>query len=220
MTAEQVGYDEEKIALGRLIGLPPGQDVVLTDVFPYAPLDSISLDQAMTLAAQNRSDLKAVEAQMHARNCESSCRSAKSIRWISAGLTRQTVVRRTSGGYLCATALSDNCGRVHLRLHGLQIRSILRRQRHRLIEAYAVQGRIREDICQDTSCPGANRSSSRRSSLHRIHLLGRQSLLLGLKLHVTASHVNPRGGPELIDRMPAGKSPERYRLAPSMSSPA
>jgi outer membrane protein TolC len=33
---------------------------------PYAPLDNISLEQALVLAAQNRSDLKAAEAQLHA----------------------------------------------------------------------------------------------------------------------------------------------------------
>src|SRR5665213_2917504 len=65
LTAEQATYAKQKIGLARLIGLSPGQDFSLADKLPYAPLENITLEQALTLAAQNRSDLKAAEAQMH-----------------------------------------------------------------------------------------------------------------------------------------------------------
>src|SRR6185369_14787764 len=38
----------------------------LTDKLPYAPLDNITLEQALVLATQNRSDLKAADAQVRA----------------------------------------------------------------------------------------------------------------------------------------------------------
>ena len=66
LTAEQAEYAKEKIALARLIGLSPGQAYTLADKLPYAPLENITLEQALALAAQNRSDLKAAEAQVHA----------------------------------------------------------------------------------------------------------------------------------------------------------
>ena len=66
LTAEQAAYAKNKIALARLIGLPSGQEIILTDALPYAPLENLTLDQAIDLAAKNRSDLKAAEAQMHA----------------------------------------------------------------------------------------------------------------------------------------------------------
>jgi outer membrane protein TolC len=66
LTAEQADYAKQKIALSRLIGLSPGQVFSLTDKLPYAPLDNITLEQALTLASQNRADLKAAEAQVHA----------------------------------------------------------------------------------------------------------------------------------------------------------
>jgi outer membrane protein TolC len=66
LTAEQANYAKQKIVLGRLIGLPAGQDVMLTDALPYAPLENLSLEQAIALAAENRSDLRAAEAQMRA----------------------------------------------------------------------------------------------------------------------------------------------------------
>ena len=66
LTAEEAEYAKQKIALARLIGLSPAQSFTLADKLPYAPLDNITLDQALALAAQNRSDLKAAEAQLHA----------------------------------------------------------------------------------------------------------------------------------------------------------
>ncbi len=55
-----------KIGLGRLIGLPPGQEFTLTDTLLYAPLSGITLEQALTRAYANRSDLKAAESQLRA----------------------------------------------------------------------------------------------------------------------------------------------------------
>ncbi|HEX3371093.1 MAG TPA: TolC family protein [Candidatus Acidoferrales bacterium] len=65
LTAEQASYAKQKIGLARLIGMSPAQEYSLADKLPYAPLENISLEQALTLAAQNRSDLKAAEAQLH-----------------------------------------------------------------------------------------------------------------------------------------------------------
>lgn len=64
----QVRADEAKqrIAFARVIGLPPGQTFTLTDSLPYAPMENMTLEQAIELAAQYRADLKAAEAQLHA----------------------------------------------------------------------------------------------------------------------------------------------------------
>jgi outer membrane protein TolC len=77
LTAEQAEYAKQKIALARLIGLPPGQDLILTDAMPYAPLENLTLEQAITLASQNRSDLKAAEAQVRAANLSRKAASAE-----------------------------------------------------------------------------------------------------------------------------------------------
>jgi outer membrane protein TolC len=57
---------KQKIALGRLIGVPAAQDFTLTDTLPFAPLANLTLDQAIERAAANRADLKAAEAQVRA----------------------------------------------------------------------------------------------------------------------------------------------------------
>ncbi len=66
LTSEQAAYAKQKIALARLIGLSSGQEIILTDALPYAPLENLTLEQAIDLASHNRSDLKAAEAQVHA----------------------------------------------------------------------------------------------------------------------------------------------------------
>jgi outer membrane protein TolC len=66
LTQEQADYAKDKIALARLIGLSSAQEIILTDTLPYAPLENLTLAQAISLASQNRSDLKAAEAQVHA----------------------------------------------------------------------------------------------------------------------------------------------------------
>jgi outer membrane protein TolC len=66
LTEEQATLAKEKIGLARLIGVSPAQDYSLADKIPYAPLNNITLDQALAEAAQNRSDLKSAEAQLHA----------------------------------------------------------------------------------------------------------------------------------------------------------
>jgi outer membrane protein TolC len=65
LTAEQANYAKQKIGLARLIGMSPAQEYSLADKLPYAPLENITLEQALALASQNRSDLKAAEAQLH-----------------------------------------------------------------------------------------------------------------------------------------------------------
>jgi outer membrane protein TolC len=66
-----------KIAFGRLIGLPPGQDITLTDTMPFAPLAGITLDQAVQRAYANRADLKAAESQVRAAELARGAASAE-----------------------------------------------------------------------------------------------------------------------------------------------
>ncbi|MBV9505068.1 MAG: TolC family protein [Acidobacteriia bacterium] len=66
LTSEETDFAKQKIQLGRLIGLPPGQDFTLSDTLPYAPITGLTLDQALQRAAMNRADLKAAQAQMEA----------------------------------------------------------------------------------------------------------------------------------------------------------
>jgi outer membrane protein TolC len=66
LTSLENDVAKQKIMFGRLIGLPPGQEFTLSDTLPFAPLDSIGLDEALKRAYANRADLKAAESQVKA----------------------------------------------------------------------------------------------------------------------------------------------------------
>jgi outer membrane protein TolC len=67
-------FEKEKLQLARAIGLPLGQPFTLADAVPYAPLQTVSLDEALKQATASRDDLKAAEARLHA--AEASRRAA------------------------------------------------------------------------------------------------------------------------------------------------
>jgi len=66
LTSQETDFAKQKIQLGRIIGLPPGQEFTLTDMIPYAPLTDLTLEQALMRAYSNRADLKAAQAQVQA----------------------------------------------------------------------------------------------------------------------------------------------------------
>jgi outer membrane protein TolC len=57
---------KQKIALGRVIGLPTGQEFTLTDTTNDGPLPKISLDEALRLAYASRGDYQSALAQVRA----------------------------------------------------------------------------------------------------------------------------------------------------------
>ena len=57
---------KDKIALGRVIGLPPGQQFNLTDTLPFAPLNAITVEEALRQAYANRPDYKAANERIRA----------------------------------------------------------------------------------------------------------------------------------------------------------
>jgi outer membrane protein TolC len=59
-------YAKDKIALARAIGLPLDQEFQMTDQAPYAALDNLDADAAVTQALANRADLKAEEQTVEA----------------------------------------------------------------------------------------------------------------------------------------------------------
>jgi outer membrane protein TolC len=62
----QTDFASQKLVLGRIIGLPLGQEFALTTLMEYAPGAPPSLPDALTTAFANRADLKAADAQVRA----------------------------------------------------------------------------------------------------------------------------------------------------------
>ena len=62
--AAQSTLAKDTIQLNRIIGLPAGQALELTDTAPFAELADMNLDRAKTTAYAHRKDLLSVEAQI------------------------------------------------------------------------------------------------------------------------------------------------------------
>jgi outer membrane protein TolC len=56
----------QKLTLGRVIGLAPGQEFELTDKSPYQPLEDITVDEALQRAYVSRSDYQAAMSDVRA----------------------------------------------------------------------------------------------------------------------------------------------------------
>jgi len=85
LTAERANYAKQKIGLARLIGMSPAQEYSLADKLPFAPLENITLEQALALATQDRSDLKSAEAQL--RSAEFARKAAVAEHYPTLGVT-------------------------------------------------------------------------------------------------------------------------------------
>jgi outer membrane protein TolC len=73
---------KQKINLARLTGLPPNPDYDLSNDIPYAPVPSLSLEEAIHQALEQRADRKAAEAQVRA--AERALAAARAERYPSA----------------------------------------------------------------------------------------------------------------------------------------
>ncbi len=63
---DQAAIAKDKISLNREMGQPAGQELELTDTFPFHEFDEMSLDDAKALAAVHRKDLLGQKAQLSA----------------------------------------------------------------------------------------------------------------------------------------------------------
>jgi outer membrane protein TolC len=94
-------YSKDLLSIARVIGLPlaQGQAIELSEKFPYAPLETITLEQAIARAAVTRPDLKSVLAQVRSAELNRSAASAQRLPFLTAdadygatGITPSTTV--------------------------------------------------------------------------------------------------------------------------------
>lgn len=77
----QLGID--KLTLGRVIGLPNGQEFQLTDAVPYAPLAAMGLDQALQQAYTTRPDYLSAREQVRAAELATQAAAAENYPFVS-----------------------------------------------------------------------------------------------------------------------------------------
>jgi len=72
-------FEKDKLTLGRIIGLPIGQDFTAADPTPSVPLEAMSLKDALATAYDHRPDYQAAKARVLA--AQFSLRAAKAERY-------------------------------------------------------------------------------------------------------------------------------------------
>jgi outer membrane protein TolC len=76
---------KDKLALGRVIGLPNGQQFTIADAEPYASLAAMTPEEALRAAYEERADFQSAKASVRA--AENSVGAARAERYPSLGVT-------------------------------------------------------------------------------------------------------------------------------------
>ena len=84
LIAQNNQVSKDKLALGRVIGLPPGQQLTIADTEPYSPLAAMTPDQAVHTAYEQRADFQSAQASVRA--AEDSVSAARAERYPNLGL--------------------------------------------------------------------------------------------------------------------------------------
>jgi outer membrane protein TolC len=84
LIAQENQVAKDKLALGRVIGLPPGQQLTITDTEPYSPLVAMTPEQALRTAYEQRADFQSAQASV--RSAEDSASAAHGERYPNLGV--------------------------------------------------------------------------------------------------------------------------------------
>jgi outer membrane protein TolC len=83
LIAAQNQLNIDKLTLARVIGLPTGQEFRVTESVPYAPLNDITLDQALSQAYSTRPDYLGAKAQLQAADLAFHASAAENYPYLS-----------------------------------------------------------------------------------------------------------------------------------------
>lgn len=85
LIAQENQVAKDKLALGRVIGLPPGQQFAVADTEPYSALAAMTPDQALRTAYQERADFQSAQASVRA--AEDSVSATRAERYPNVGVS-------------------------------------------------------------------------------------------------------------------------------------
>jgi outer membrane protein TolC len=85
LLAQTNQLEKDKLTLGRVIGLPGGQVFDISETVPFTALTSMTQDQALQTATEQRADLQSYKARVRA--AEEAVKAARGERYPSAEVT-------------------------------------------------------------------------------------------------------------------------------------
>ncbi len=129
-------FAKQKLSLARIIGLPTGQEFVLTEKAPYQPLTTVSLEENLKRAYANRSDYQSLEARVRAAELSRRAASAEHLPTLGVAANYGDIgisPFQSNGTYQIAGTLNIPIfagGRAHSSV--LQAEAVLRQDRAQL----------------------------------------------------------------------------------------
>ena len=85
LLAQTNQFEKDKLTLGRVIGMPAGQEFNTSETAPFGPLASLTQDQALQTALQRRPDFQSGKARV--REAEETVKAARGERYPTAAVT-------------------------------------------------------------------------------------------------------------------------------------
>jgi outer membrane protein TolC len=85
LIVEENQVAKDKLALGRVIGLPAGQQFAIADTGSFSPVAAMTADQALRMAYEQRADFQSARATV--RGAEDSVSAARGERYPNLGVT-------------------------------------------------------------------------------------------------------------------------------------
>lgn len=85
LLAQENQFAKDKLGLGRVIGLPSGQDFAIADSAPYSDLAGMTPEQALRTAYDQRADFQSAKAAVRAS--EESVKAARGERYPNVGVS-------------------------------------------------------------------------------------------------------------------------------------
>jgi outer membrane protein TolC len=140
---------KQKINLARMTGLPPNDNYDVVDEIPYAPAPSMTVDQAIHDAFEQRWDLKSVQAQVRA--AERALSAAHAERYPSLAVTADDGEIGTNPAQWRNTFTASATVKVPIWLGGRtegNIEQARATRDHRHAELEDLQGQVESDVRQ------------------------------------------------------------------------
>jgi len=92
-------FAKAKLQLARAIGLPPGQDFTLTDKMPFAPLNDVTIEDALARAYDQRADFLAARDRVSAAEATSRAANAELLPTLNIDADYGTIGNTASGSH-------------------------------------------------------------------------------------------------------------------------
>ncbi len=171
LIAQKNQVAKDQLALGRVIGLPPGQEFTIADSEPYSALAAMTPEQALRTAYEQRSDLQSAQASVSA--AENSVSAARAERYPNLGLAADygdegTTLNNSHGTFTFQAFAKFNIfdgGRISG--DTIQARAALQQRQDELAD---LRGQIDYRLCLTSSRPPTRSLSPEAISTSRTRL--------------------------------------------------